>query len=73
MAMGKAQTRLAGDVAVIQATDNLRRDADTWILFYTRPLVVLESRDLMAPPADTRIHRDMMIHAFAQVSVNRWK
>ena len=71
--MGKAHTRLAVDVAVIQATDNLRFDADSCLFVYTRPLVVLESRDLMAPPADTRIHHDTMIHAFAQVSVNRWK
>lgn len=73
-AMGLADTRLVGDVAMVHATDNSRFGAYTLTVDINaaRPLLP-QGVDLQTLPADTRVYYDAMIQAFAQGVVDRLK
>ena len=73
-AMGLAETRLVGDVAMIHDTDNGRFGAYTLTVDINavKPLIPADL-DVSALPADTRVYYDAMIQAFAQGVVDRLK
>jgi len=73
-AMGLAETRLVGNVAMIHSTDNSRFGAYqlTVDINAAKPMFPADL-DLVALPADTRVYYDAMIQAFAQGVVDRLK
>lgn len=73
-AVGLAETRLVGNVAMIHATDNSRFGSYdlTVDINAVKPLIPADV-DLNALPADTRVYYDAMIAAFAQGVVERLK
>lgn len=73
-AMGLAETRLVGDVAMVHDSDNSRFGAYTLTVDINaaKPLIPADV-DLVTLPADTRVYYDAMIQAFAQGVVDRLK
>lgn len=73
-AMGLADTRLVGNVAMIHGTDNSRFGSYILTVDINAAMPMMPAGiDLVALPADTRVYYDAMIQAFAQAVVDRLK
>ena len=73
-AMGLADTRLVGNVAMIHGTDNSRFGSYILTVDINAAMPMMRAGiDLVALPADTRVYYDAMIQAFAQAVVDRLK